>query len=105
PHRAPAAACSSTFALHDALPISRECDLALVSISSAERSHDQVNAVNHAYQPGAILLVIDDADIVTPTLCWRHPAIRGVVVKSARDRKSTRLNYSHVSTSYAFFCF
>src|SRR5690625_7092289 len=41
---------------------------------------------------------------------WRDPALASVSAKSAnllqahRDRKSTRLNSSHVAISYAVFC-
>src|SRR5436305_4696239 len=34
----------------------------------------------------------------------RGPSLRGRAAASARDRKSTRLNSSHVEISYAVFC-
>src|SRR3989337_4045371 len=34
----------------------------------------------------------------------RHPRHSGLAVTSSRDRKSTRLNSSHGSISYAVFC-
>src|SRR5699024_11752498 len=37
-------------------------------------------------------------------LSWREPDPLARRKKSARDRKSTRLNSSHVSISYAVFC-
>src|SRR5436309_6999154 len=47
-----------------------------------------------------------------PAAGWRHTASRPLTAASAassaasssRDRKSTRLNSSHVKTSYAVFC-
>src|SRR5699024_12349344 len=38
------------------------------------------------------------SDIYTPVFCW------SVSLLFSRDRKSTRLNSSHVSISYAVFC-
>src|SRR5439155_6886464 len=35
---------------------------------------------------------------------WRHVIIRQVDPSRLRDRKSTRLNSSHVAISYAVFC-
>src|SRR5438067_3901141 len=63
-----------TLSLHDALPISFTA-------------------------PGYLARTIDDIEVVEgkPT--------RGLIVKlTPGDRKSTRLNSSHVSTSYAVFC-
>src|ERR1035441_10824545 len=38
-------------------------------------------------------------------LCWRvAPGERGSPVRSRLDRKSTRLNSSHLGISYAVFC-
>src|SRR5207249_8639483 len=36
--------------------------------------------------------------------CLRHPRLTWSVPVAAGDRKSTRLNSSHVSISYAVFC-
>src|SRR5207249_10782537 len=52
--------------------------------------------------PQEVVGVRDRADI---TLGPHRRAVRGHGYRSlARDRKSTRLNSSHVSTSYAVFC-
>src|SRR5439155_18723324 len=39
-----------------------------------------------------------------PRLCGRHPVQLRALPGPARDRKSTRLNSSHVAISYAVFC-
>src|SRR5690242_20840031 len=39
---------------------------------------------------------------VLPAVLWLMHA--GVIVREERDRKSTRLNSSHMSISYAVFC-
>src|SRR5690606_41225749 len=83
------AACSMTYALslHDALPISaselRVARLAALGLTNAE---------------------IADELVVTPHTVRFH--LRGAYRKLevSSDRKSTRLNSSHVKISYAVFC-
>src|SRR5690625_5515828 len=43
------------------------------------------------------------ADIIKKAMCLVVDALTGAKMKS-RDRKSTRLNSSHVAISYAVFC-
>src|SRR5439155_20105744 len=40
----------------------------------------------------------------TPVACWRSDRQHGAHAWSSLDRKSTRLNSSHVAISYAVFC-
>src|SRR5699024_12019021 len=48
----------------------------------------------------------DGAAPADPPPCLTvHPELRAQLVDQRRDRKSTRLNSSHVSISYAVFCF
>src|SRR5207249_10281739 len=71
-----------TLSLHDALPISQMC-----IGGSAALARALISAVTES--GGEIRLQ------TTP---------RRILVKNGRDRKSTRLNSSHVSISYAVFC-
>src|SRR5690606_39650803 len=43
---------------------------------------------------------------VAGAICWSalHIALGAAMGEAAKDRKSTRLNSSHVKTSYAVFC-
>src|SRR5438067_7601652 len=71
-----------TLSLHDALPILLDSVLA----STAKRS-----------AAGAI-------ELRTSVRDWADGRPRTLVRSSIADRKSTRLNSSHVSISYAVFC-
>src|SRR5699024_11507343 len=96
---------SSTLSLHDALPISPVLPEAKpppfgkggfeVHIH-CHRSNDtgRVREVTNTDQPGAHC----PRALPARLLCQRELARR------RRDRKSTRLNSSHVSISYAVFC-
>src|SRR5437868_9748112 len=75
-----------TLSLHDALPISRVYDL---FPSLAERRRNRGNHLSGGEQQ---MLAIGRALMGNPTLLLME------------DRKSTRLNSSHVSISYAVFC-
>src|SRR5690625_5958850 len=68
--------------LHDALPIS---------------SRPSVDDAQRALQDGAQLLEEGRGDGTV-----EHPVVDGQ--RQGQDRKSTRLNYSHVAISYAVFC-
>src|SRR5699024_12180042 len=88
---------SSTVSLHDALPISRtgvheaEFETADRRIRSLiAQANERANQLHH----------VDD----TP-FGWQLEIADVMVTDiSAVDRKSTRLNSSHVSISYAVFC-
>src|SRR5437868_13309419 len=76
-----------TLSLHDALPISEiESDAARREGPGGEPSHDQLDR---------------RADVLQIA---RHIERQLGFGLTSRDRKSTRLNSSHVSISYAVFC-
>src|SRR2546426_7735506 len=70
-----------TLSLHDALPISSHCGL---------------HVSEHGRHGGRVgILEIDRLDLTL---------IKTVYLQYAEDRKSTRLNSSHLVISYAVFC-
>src|SRR5690606_40319368 len=86
-----------TLSLHDALPISRE--LVGVPVSG---SGGKVNHVQKCFDPRSDFRTAEDAcraHWLGDDVPHLHPGIEGGV-----DRKSTRLNSSHVKISYAVFC-
>src|SRR5699024_11873281 len=93
--------CFSPLCLHDALPISRFSSSAE---STQGRSHrlgvvDDGDDIGMAEQEPA--QPVDRMDQETDA----HAGVTGVEVFTLdQDRKSTRLNSSHVSISYAVFC-
>src|SRR2546426_7778389 len=72
-----------TLSLHDALPISSGISASIASIATMAR----MAAICHAPKPHHLM--------AAPAV-EKQPA--------ARDRKSTRLNSSHLVISYAVFC-
>src|SRR5690242_21310195 len=87
-----------TLSLHDALPI-------CLSWVIARDEHDQlVGFVNVAWDGGKHAFVLDV--IVDPEHQRRGVGTELVAcaAQQAADRKSTRLNSSHMSISYAVFC-
>src|SRR5690625_6713403 len=72
--------------LHDALPISRDGVVVTenLDISGLRRYKDDVTEVREGYECGKNLGSFNDLQV--------------------GDRKSTRLNSSHVAISYAVFC-
>src|SRR3989442_7687690 len=82
-----------TLSLHDALPISRDVDVDLLPVITP---HDERMAGNRLHSPmHAFPLALSGR--------LRRPR-RNRVRARRRDRKSTRLNSSHVRISYAVFC-
>src|SRR5699024_12297278 len=74
-----------TLSLHDALPIYTGYDeLSLTSLSTSDHSRLE--------------------DILDALNSWAEADHVSLSLPSLRDRKSTRLNSSHVSISYAVFC-
>src|SRR5690606_41957376 len=90
-----------TFSLHDALPISLEMDVEALAVGLAElgtteeRLHLLANDVVHA--------VATEREQVRTSAATRRAPARASEPNQA-DRKSTRLNSSHVKISYAVFC-
>src|SRR5690606_41508555 len=94
-HTAPATTALYTLSLHDALPI---CQHAVrVRIPLLVRVRFQVR--------GAVTASLARGPDGGPLRsAGRRPGDSGGTPPSARDRKSTRLNSSHVKISYAVFC-
>src|SRR5207249_11594925 len=91
-----------TLSLHDALPIStvREeinSDSAQIS-GGAMTDREAINLSNILNNPLDLPLVVKEQYEVGPSLA------QDAVDSGMKDRKSTRLNSSHVSISYAVFC-
>src|SRR5690606_41569975 len=80
-----------TLSLHDALPI--------CSLSATAPPLPPAPAVSPACRAPT-------APSPTSSPCWRGRRFRGrsSIWRPATDRKSTRLNSSHVKISYAVFC-
>src|SRR5690606_42049182 len=93
------ASCDSyTLSLHDALPISRPASApARSSWSATDDPRRRSTGGTAPRLPAA-----------RPVRGWRAvlgaPAQRRAAHPALRDRKSTRLNSSHVKISYAVFC-
>src|SRR5207253_10716413 len=86
----PASTAISTLSLHDALPIFQ---FRIVISVDRLRCHIPLFAVDGFSELGDIAVVLEDRRTYDVT----EQIIR-------RDRKSTRLNSSHVAISYAVFC-
>src|SRR5690606_42144586 len=86
-----------TLSLHDALPISHMAELALWNAASIAVPGAPLSPVAREQQ---------DAAPARKAADWYLDAGQGMadVLRIARDRKSTRLNSSHVKISYAVFC-
>src|SRR5690242_21099742 len=85
-----------THSLHDALPISQPIERVLQLVSLIRRRF-----------PGSEVRFVDT--VCQPTKQRQTAAIEmaqqsDVVIVIGGDRKSTRLNSSHMSISYAVFC-
>src|SRR5207253_11270962 len=83
----------STLSLHDALPI------LLVAAQFGAFFHNELNEKGESY------MLYTLSGVPRETLA-QFPLPRNTALFSAtfRDRKSTRLNSSHVAISYAVFC-
>src|SRR5207249_10639512 len=78
------------------------------------RSSDLASGETLAYPPrwspssyselGSKWQYVDDGKFLTPTYACRILLLAGHALPRIADRKSTRLNSSHVSISYAVFC-
>src|SRR5690606_41281061 len=81
-----------TLSLHDALPISNELKLKLAKIVLVDRKESEI-----AQEYESLCPVYQ-----SPEDDWTEHRCEHFGKK--RDRKSTRLNSSHVKISYAVFC-
>src|SRR5699024_11382662 len=88
----------NTLSLHDALPI--------LEVGAHTRSHPHLTQCNdtqlHDELEGGKAALEDVLGAVVTQFCYPYGYLDERVV--AADRKSTRLNSSHVSISYAVFC-
>src|SRR5699024_12749957 len=87
-----------TRSLHDALPIS----VGLAVAVGQQRAHSQDDERQDADDRADVIVLFVDGQLVQPGDQQVGAAGRGSQV--GEDRKSTRLNSSHVSISYAVFC-
>src|SRR5690606_41648335 len=86
--------------LHDALPIFGREGAALDVEGRAQRLHDRLGGHGDLEQP--LLLDEDDREFIATDA--RHRVVCAHEARQPGDRKSTRLNSSHVKISYAVFC-
>src|SRR5699024_11611892 len=87
-----------TLSLHDALPISRSSGPTPRTTPAARRAPDMCGRFAFFQEIQPLLDDLDAVDLTDGRLRsrWNIP--------HTTDRKSTRLNSSHVSISYAVFC-
>src|SRR5438067_10751105 len=78
-------------------PTRRSSDLRADLIRAAARRH----FAEHGYDAASMRDIAADAGITIATLYFRCATKEQLLFE---DRKSTRLNSSHVSISYAVFC-
>src|SRR5207302_8825504 len=91
----------STLSLHDALPISAVREIVRVpEITSVPSAPDLIEGVINLR--GKIIPVMDLRKRFGQTEI--HPDKKNRILGMNLDRKSTRLNSSHVKISYAVFC-
>src|SRR5688500_19256684 len=89
----PVSAWFRPLSLHDALPIS--------FTFGVDRVDEGLQAIDLGQVPAAVPRIFDGA---LERACGAVELEAIVFVFGARDRKSTRLNYSHLVISYAVFC-
>src|SRR5690606_40509978 len=95
----PATAVSSALSLHDALPIYDPEEITNDEPDTASFAQELMSSLPNDFKPLKIgSIKINSADIVRDTKAEDR------TVDSVKDRKSTRLNSSHVKISYAVFC-
>src|SRR5207249_10253366 len=101
----PAASATSTPSLHDALPIYLGEDGAAARAHGEERPRARLDAVaGHGAEPAHPRVAPPARSRAAAARAPRGAGVLRSGRSAARDRKSTRLNSSHVSISYAVFC-
>src|SRR5207302_3817358 len=94
-----------TLYLHDALPISKQetlieyCPFALVTDAFLK-----LDALKHEMKEESRNIISDIPSIIYKNYDHEESDLLNKIIEEA-DRKSTRLNSSHVKISYAVFCF
>src|SRR5439155_5667002 len=88
-----------TLSLHDALPIS--CSHTTLPVVFDTKSSDPTNKLRVG-----VVIYIHPIYIrrYFNILRYNRPYSKGPLTDNSSDRKSTRLNSSHVAISYAVFC-
>src|SRR5690606_41967893 len=86
--------------LHDALPISDEIDSSPFRPTATAVAAREI----HALRPGEVAQVDGETDTFPAPFSTLPPGAYRFQAVLDRDRKSTRLNSSHVKISYAVFC-
>src|SRR5690606_41700678 len=104
-HRRPTPAAINTLSLHDALPILRQGTTTYWKQLREQNGNDPVIAV----EPVGTVQQAMKSDQICDLLLFDGPAkasklVEEIAKASNLDRKSTRLNSSHVKISYAVFC-
>src|SRR5699024_12079073 len=96
---APATSAIYTLSLHDALPISFKWkdELAETTLRYIEWSASRTGLINP-------VAVFDPVELEGTTVKRASVHNLSIMEELELDRKSTRLNSSHVSISYAVFC-
>src|SRR5690606_41606573 len=101
----PSTATFSTLSLHDALPISRRSGMLMPTQACCRSPRRQVMAeeaeIHYEVRDRIARIVFNRPDKLNAITRSMQVELRRVV---AEDRKSTRLNSSHVKISYAVFC-
>src|SRR5439155_26616799 len=87
-----------TLSLHDALPICQPCRLSVVDDARLPAGFGSAPFDGVGRPTRRTTLVAGG------TRAGRLSSLGGNVVRPSLDRKSTRLNSSHVASSYAVFC-
>src|SRR5207249_7071979 len=90
-----------TLSLHDALPIYRQAAKFIRGARVLRISAQHAAFVNHVVRPQAGSVFEHDATGQRAVVAHGHIRLDD---GKRTDRKSTRLNSSHVSISYAVFC-
>src|SRR5205814_8709606 len=101
---APASALLSPLSLHDALPISGRGDLRSASLEvkiPAERFDEGLHGLTPLGKLESVNVLAEDVGEEFTDVTARMQNSRRL---ESRDRKSTRLNSSHLGISYAVFC-
>src|SRR5690606_41686155 len=94
-----------SLSLHVALPICRDPRMRVVSVAYVGFRPDVADPTTGSDARSARWWAVDDLEgPEAPTLAFDHAQIVADGVERARDRKSTRLNSSHVKITYAVFC-
>src|SRR5207249_10508899 len=95
----------SPLSLHDALPISAPASesgsITLICCKPAQHGAGPAKVTVTGTPPMVTIGVVEVSPVANSARYVGEFAVR--VLKSPRDRKSTRLNSSHVSISYAVF--